>query len=131
MLTRLLTDGDLSRAISAQDISNLGLHIDYDYVISLGYSKEKYYLILVVDGIDLVWGQTCTTRSSSEDLIQEFLTMTNLKVSSVHFDGAQEFRKSHSFKSFCQEKIVVGTVAHYTHSLLTQKFLAICLTALS
>jgi hypothetical protein len=54
----------------------------------------KYYLILVVDGIDFVWGlqgQTCTTRSTPEDLIQKFLTMTNLKVSSVRLDGAQEF----------------------------------------
>jgi hypothetical protein len=63
-----------------------------------------------------VWGQTCTTRSTTEDLIQEFLTMTNLKVSSVRFDGAQEFGKSLSFKSFChQEKIVMEPVAHYTH----------------
>jgi hypothetical protein len=87
-------------------IVQLGLHIDYAHSISLGYSKEKYYLILVVDGIDFVWGQTCTTRSTPEDLIQEFLTMTNLQVSSVRFDGAQEFGKSLSFKSFChQEKI--------------------------
>jgi hypothetical protein len=41
--------------------------------------------------------------------------MTNLKVSSVRFDGAQEFGKSLSFKSFCQEKIVMEPVAHYTH----------------
>ena len=111
-----LEDGDVARAISAQDLTKLGLHIDYAHSISLGYSKEKYYLILVVDGIDFVWGQTCTTRSTPEDLIQEFLTMTNLKVSSVRFDGAQEFGKSLSFKSFChQEKIVMEPVAHYTH----------------
>ena len=111
-----LEDGDVTRAISAQDLTKMGLHIDYAHSISLGYSKEKYYLILVVDGIDFVWGQTCTTRSTPEDLIQEFLTMTNLKVSSVRFDGAQEFGKSLSFKSFChQEKIVMEPVAHYTH----------------
>jgi hypothetical protein len=73
-------------------------------------------IILVVDGIDFVLGQTCTTHSTSEDLIQEFLTMTNPKVSSVCFDGAQEFGKSLSFKSFChQEKIVMEPVPHYTH----------------
>jgi hypothetical protein len=34
----------------------------------------------------------------------------------VRFDGAQEFGKSLSFKSFChQEKIVMEPVAHYTH----------------
>jgi hypothetical protein len=59
-----LEDGDVARAISAQDLTKLGLHIDYAHSISLGYSKEKYCLILVVDGIDFVWGQTCTTRSS-------------------------------------------------------------------
>ncbi len=42
--------------------------------------------------------------------------MTNLKVSSVRFDGAQESGKSLPFKSFChQEKIVMEPVAHYTH----------------
>ena len=114
--TAPLLDGDIARAITAQDLTKLGLHIDYAHAISLGYAKEKYYLILVVDGIDFVWGQTCTTRSSPEDLIQEFLTMTNLKVSSVRFDGAQEFGKSHSFKAYCHnEKIVMEPVAHYTH----------------
>jgi hypothetical protein len=83
----------MARAISAQDLTKLDLHIDYAHSISLGYSKEKYYLILVVDGIDFVWGQTCTTRSTPEDLIQEFLTMTNLKVSSVRFDSVQEIWK--------------------------------------
>ncbi len=63
-----------------------------------------------------MWGQSCTNRSTTEDLIQEFLTMTNLKVSSVYFDGDQEFGKSLSFKSFChQEKIVMEPVAYYTH----------------
>ena len=84
--------------------------------VSLGYSKVKYYLILVVDGIDFVWGQTFTTRTTSEDLIQEFLTMTNLKVSSVSFDETQEFGKALSFKSFCHhEKIVMEPVVHHTH----------------
>ena len=32
----------------------VGLHIDHVYVITMGYHKEKYYLILVVDDIDFV-----------------------------------------------------------------------------
>ncbi len=103
----------MARAIRAQDLTKLGLHIDYAHSISLTYSKEKYYLILSVDWIDFVWGQTCTIRSTPEDLIQEFLTMTNLKVSSVRFDGAQEFGKSFSFKSFCRRSM--EPVAHYTY----------------
>ena len=108
--TAPLSNGDIARAITAQDPTKLGLHINYAHAITLGYAKETYYLILVVDGIDFVWGQTCTTRSSPEDLIQEFLTMTNLKVSSVRFDGAQEFGKSHSFKAYCHntEEICYG-----------------------
>jgi hypothetical protein len=44
--------------------------------------------------------------------------MTHLKVSSIRFDGAQEFGKSLSFKSFChQEKIVMEPVVH--HNLAT------------
>jgi hypothetical protein len=45
----------------------------------MGYHKEKYYLILVVDGIDFVWAQSTTTRSSPEDLILDFLNMTGSK----------------------------------------------------
>ena len=72
----------------------VGLHIDYVCVITMGYHKEKYYLILVVDETDFVWAQSTTTHSSPEDLILEFLNMTGIKVSTVRFDGTQEFGKS-------------------------------------
>ena len=65
-----LENGDVTRTFSVQDLTKLGLHIDYAHSISLGYSKEKCYCILVVDGIDFVWGQTCSTRSTPEYLIK-------------------------------------------------------------
>jgi hypothetical protein len=57
-----LEDDDVSRTINAQVLTKLGLHIDYAHSISLGYSKEKYYLILVVDGIDCVCGDRPALR---------------------------------------------------------------------
>ena len=42
--------------------------------------------------------------------------MTGIKVSTVRFDGAQEFGKSLSFQAFCRERgIVMDPVAEYTH----------------
>jgi hypothetical protein len=32
------------------------LHIHYAYSISLGFNKERYYLIMVVDGMDFIRG---------------------------------------------------------------------------
>jgi hypothetical protein len=94
----------------------VGFHVDYAYAITMGYHKEKYYLMLVVDGIDFVWAQSTTTRSSPEDLILEFLNMIGIKVSTVRFDRAREFGKSLSFQAFCRERgIVVEPVAEYTH----------------
>ena len=93
-----------------------GLHIDYAYAIAMGYHKEKYYLIMVVDGIDFVWASSTTTRTAPEDLILEFLNMTGIKFSTIRFDGAQEFGKSLSFQAFCRARnIVLEPVAEYTH----------------
>ncbi len=64
---------------------------DDDHHLSVAF-QGRYHLMVTVGGIDFVWGQTCTTRSSSEDLIQEFLTMTNFKVSSVHFKATPNRR---------------------------------------
>ena len=51
--------------------------------------------------------QSTTTRFSREDLILEFLNRTGIKVSTVRFDGAQEFGKSLSFQAFCREGGIV------------------------
>ena len=56
--------------------------------------------MIVIDGIDFVWTQTCQVRTNPEDLLHEFLTMSRLKISTIRFDGASEFGKSSSFISY-------------------------------
>jgi hypothetical protein len=77
-----------------------GLHIDYTYSISLGFNKEHYYLIMVVDGIDFIWASTSQDLSSPGNMILEFLDMTGIKIGTIRFDGAKEFGKSVSFQNF-------------------------------
>ena len=72
--------------------------------------------MIVIDGIDFLWSQTCQTRTHPEDLLHEFLTMSRLKISTIRFDGASEFGKSSSFIAYCtQHDIVREPLASYTH----------------
>jgi hypothetical protein len=95
----------------------LGAHIDNAHSISVGRLEEKYYLMIVIDGIDFVWHQTYNVRNNPEDLLHEFLTMSLLKIFTIRlFDGASEFGKSSSFIAYCiQHAIVRKPVAGYTH----------------
>jgi hypothetical protein len=93
------------------------MHIEFANSIMLGRMKERYYLIIVVDSIDFTWAQTSTTRSESEDLLHEFITMTGIRISSIRMDGAGEFRKSASFTAYCQlHDITFEEVPAYTHT---------------
>jgi hypothetical protein len=72
--------------------------------------------MIVIDGIDFVWPQTCQVRTHPEDLLHEFLTMSRLKISTIRFDGANEFGQSSSFIAYCtQHDIVREPLASYTH----------------
>ncbi len=93
----------------------LGAHIDHALSISIGRLGEKYYLMIVIDGIDFLWPQTCQTRTHPEDHLHEFLTMSRLKISTIRFDGASEFGKSSSFIAYCTlHDIVREPLASYT-----------------
>jgi hypothetical protein len=93
-----------------------GLQIDYTYSILLGFNKELYYLIMVVDGIDFIWASASQDHSIPENMILEFLNMTDIKIGTIRFDGAKEFGKSVSFQNFCNERgIFMELVAEYTH----------------
>jgi hypothetical protein len=95
----------------------LGAHIDHAHSISVGRLGEKYYLMIVIDGIDFVWPQTCQIRTHPEDLLHEFLTMSHLKISTICFDDASEFGKSSSFIAYyTQHDIVRDPLASYTHT---------------
>jgi hypothetical protein len=84
--------------------------------VSIGRLGEKYYLMIVIDGIDFVWPQTCQVRTHPEDLLHEFLTMSRLKISTIRFDGVSKFGKSSSFIAYCtQHDIVREPLASYTH----------------
>ncbi len=90
-------------------------HGSHAYSISIGRLGEKYYLMIVIDGIDFLWSQTCQTRTHPEDLLHEFLTMSRLKISTIRFDGASEFGKSSSFIAYCtQHDTVREPLASYT-----------------
>jgi hypothetical protein len=107
----------------------LGAHIDHAHSISIGRLGEKYYLMIVIDGIDFVWPQTCQVRTNPEDLLHEFLTMSRLKVSTIRFDGANEFGKSSSFIAYCKQHVIVREpVAAYTHdqNALAEGVIRIC-----
>ncbi len=67
----------------------LGAHIDRAHSITVGRLGEKYYLMIVIDGIDFEWPQTCQVRTHPKDLLHEFLKM-KLKISTIRFDGASE-----------------------------------------
>jgi hypothetical protein len=49
----------------------LGAHIDHAHSISVGRLGKKYYLMIVIDGIDFVWPQTCQVRTNPEDLLHK------------------------------------------------------------
>jgi hypothetical protein len=113
-------DEDLAHALyrskKAVTSPSNGLHIDYTYSISLGFNKELYYLIMVVDGIDFIWVSASQDHSTPENMILEFLNMTGIKIGTIRFDGAKEFGKSVSFQHFGNEcGIIMDPVAEYTH----------------
>ncbi len=95
-------DEDLADALyrSAKKAATNGLHIDYVYSISLDFNKERYYLIMVVDGIDFIWASVSQDHSTPKNMILEFLNMTGIKIGTIRFDGAKEFGKSvsHTFR---------------------------------
>jgi hypothetical protein len=94
----------------------LGAHIDHTHSISIDRLGEKYYLMIVIDGIDFVWPQTCQVRTNPKDLLHEFLTMSRLKISTIRFDVASEFGKSSSFIAYyTHHDIFREPLASYTH----------------
>ena len=52
------------------------LHIDYAHSISIGMQKEKYFLLMTLDGIDFTYCSATVDRTEPESLIHEFMTLT-------------------------------------------------------
>jgi hypothetical protein len=94
----------------------LGVHIDHTHSISIDRLGLKKYLMIVIDGIDFVWPQTCQVRTNPEDLLHEFLTKSRLKISTIRFDDVNKFGKSSSFIASCtQHDIVREPLTSNTH----------------
>jgi hypothetical protein len=86
-------------------------------IIILGRNKELYYLIIVIDSIDLTRAQPSPNRSEPEDLIHDFMTLTGIKVGHIRADGAGEFARSAIFKAYCRRhNIIIKEVPVYTHT---------------
>jgi len=47
------------------------LHIDYAHSISIGVHKEKYFLLMTLDGIDFTFCSATVDRTEPESLIRE------------------------------------------------------------
>ncbi len=93
------------------------LHIDYAHSISIGMHKEKYFLLMTLDGIDFTYCSATADRTKPESLIHEFMTLTRLKIDCIRYDGAAEFAKSATFKAFCvNSRITMEETAAYTHT---------------
>eukprot|EP00961_Rhodomonas_salina_P174697 2356416-Rhodomonas_salina.1 len=59
------------------------LHIDYAHTISIRHRNEQYYLMIVVDGVDFLWANPTKTKLLPEELLDEFLRYTLIKVSKL------------------------------------------------
>jgi hypothetical protein len=93
------------------------LHIDYAHSISIGVHKEKYFLLMTLDGIDFTFCSATVDRTEPESLIHEFMTLTRLKIDCIRYDCAAEFAKSATFKAFCvNNRIAMEETAAYTHT---------------
>eukprot|EP00961_Rhodomonas_salina_P006590 89515-Rhodomonas_salina.1 len=57
--------------------------MDYAHSISLGYYKEQYYLLFVVGRQNFMWATLTRTRMEPEDLLQDFLSVSNLKLGKI------------------------------------------------
>eukprot|EP00961_Rhodomonas_salina_P223553 3023017-Rhodomonas_salina.1 len=92
------------------------LHMDYTHSISLGYYKERYYLLFVVGGRNFMWATPTRTRMEPKDLLGDFLSVSNLKISEIRTDN--EFTASTKFKAFCTKRcMVLCPSAAYTHTM--------------
>eukprot|EP00961_Rhodomonas_salina_P184978 2497576-Rhodomonas_salina.3 len=74
------------------------LHIDYAHTIAVGFKNEQYYLIILVDGVDFLWASPTKTKSGPEELLEEFLQYTRIKVGKLQCDFDSMMAKSANFQ---------------------------------
>eukprot|EP00961_Rhodomonas_salina_P235921 3188412-Rhodomonas_salina.1 len=90
-----LADDDFLQAFGAQKSrwlwgqvfnTDRTLHIDYAHAISLGYNKEGYYLVLVIDGVDFMWASPTRLKSNQEELRDDFICNSCITIGKIRMD---------------------------------------------
>eukprot|EP00961_Rhodomonas_salina_P192363 2595809-Rhodomonas_salina.3 len=80
------------------------LHIDYAHANSLGYNKEGYYLMLVVDSIDFTWASPTRLKADPEELLDDFVHNSCIKISKISMDLNSTMSSSESFAIWCKAR---------------------------
>jgi len=94
------------------------LHIDHAHAISLGYFNQRYWLVMVIDGVDFLWGSSSAKKSNPEQLLEEFLLLTQVKIGTIRMDAASEMAKSEAFQLWCKGRgITLCPTAGYNHTM--------------
>ena len=69
------------------------MHIDWANSITLGRSKERYYLIIVIDSIDFTWAQPSTSRMEPK--------CQRTRTRSTHAQKEQSASAKRKYELFC------------------------------
>eukprot|EP00961_Rhodomonas_salina_P058786 789501-Rhodomonas_salina.3 len=94
------------------------LQIDYAHTISIGHKNKQYYLIIVVDCMDFLWESPTKTKSGPEELLEEFLCYTRIKIGKLWCDFDSTMAKSENFciRAIVRD-IVICPTAGYQHTM--------------
>lgn len=106
-----------SSAADSDDADN-DIFIDFAHTITLGYHNEKYYLVMVIEGVDFLWASPTTKQSRPEELLQEFVTLMRTKIQRIRLDGVSVFIKSSSSLHWIQHHgAVICPATGYNHTM--------------
>eukprot|EP00961_Rhodomonas_salina_P240842 3254288-Rhodomonas_salina.1 len=110
-LTDVEEEDELLQAFSDEE-----LHQDFAHSIALGYHQQLYHLLFVAGGQNFMWATPTATRMEPEELLNEFLGTTGIKVGQLRIDN--EFFCSTAFKAYCKKKgITLCPSVAYTHTM--------------
>jgi hypothetical protein len=66
--------------------------------------KEKYFLLVTLDGIDFTTSSATFFRTDPGCQIHEVMTPTRFQIDCIRYDGAAEFAKSATIKASAIEE---------------------------
>ena len=68
MCADMSEEDDFSKAFTDEN----EIHINYAHSISLGFNKERYYVVFIVRGKNFLWMTPSTSRLEPEELLRDF-----------------------------------------------------------